>query len=1139
MKLLVILMLSVCLETSATGYAQNVTLSEKKITLQKLFRKINQQTGFQFFFKDDLLKNAGTISIDVKDAPIEKVLGICLNNLPVNYTIEGNRVVLKEKSALPEDSRKTDPAVQFVKITGIVRDSMGYPLAGAAILLKGTKIGTTTDADGKFSLDVPSSSGVLVVSYVGYATEEVAFSKTSNLSIRLLPGDNKQEEVVVVGFGTQKKRNITGAIATVKGDDLDLNTAANVAQSLQGKVAGLSVSQPTGQPGAGVSLQIRNNPSNANLGILYVIDGVPVNDNPGTPSTAIRYGTSGVDQSPLNFINPNDIESISFLKDASAASIYGARAGGGVMLITTKKGSTKATVRYSGNYAIQQTDRLWDLLGTKDYMIQRNLINQEYWAYSNHLAPYYGTVDPSTVSAFTPLYSQTTIDTTAIKPSALKAVIRQGYVDQHNVSVSGGTGKGNYFASFNYYDQQGVLLASDLKRYNAKLSLDQNVSDKVKVGASTLFSNSRLANSNTGGLYEGGGVFTAATYWPANLSLRGTDGSYPLNPDYPNTPNPLSYQTVTDFTKSFRLLASGYAQWEFIKGLTAKGMVSYDQGENTRNSYYPRTFLYGSTVDGAAAIATNTSNSLQTEYTLNYGSSFFDNKLNVKLLGGYSYQKTVWTNVGSGNQQFISDAISYYNLGAGQATTPTVYSGQSQTTWLSEFSRANIDWDGKYYLQLSYRRDGASNFAEDKKWAKFPSVSASWIVSDEKFIKSIPYISFLKLRTGYGETGNSAFPGSAYATYGLSSSPLFGDDKPNTGIKLTQAASPNLSWETVGELNLGLDYSLFKNRLSGSFDLFTKTVRNMIVQIPLPSDNLTSYVWGNAGKARTNGWEISLTSKNIVGKTKGGFTWNTTVNLSRYFSYWVQRDAQTLANLQGTPWVAVTGKKAALDAVYGYRSAGFFAGTWDKQPTQMPQMLPGGIIIQDLNGFDVNSKLTGKPDGKIDAADQTVIYHSNPRLIYGLSNSFTFKNFDLNILFSGFIRKAWDPTTSMNSSSMQGRLRQYGWNVFASVKNRWTYLNPSGTLPTGITDLMYGGYQGSSDYYVVNGSFLKCKNLTLGYSLPSSLLKGKIGAVRIYADFQNLFTLTSSRFKGMDPEASQDNYYPLSRSYTAGINVTF
>lgn len=1137
MKLTAMIMLAALLQVSAKSYSQKINLNETNAPLKKVIQKISKQSGYVFFYDTKEVKNK-TVTVTLKDASMDQALNDCLQNQYLIYKIIGKTVILQEQSP-SEAGQKQAPAV---KVTGTVLDEKGQPLPGVTVKLKGTNTATVSATNGDFSITVPSQNSVLIFSFIGYATQEMSVVTDRTMTIKMVPQANAIDELVVVGYGSQKKRNLTGAVATVKSEDLDLNTSANVIQSLQGKVAGLQVENTIGQPGGDSFIQLRANPSNANQGVLFVIDGVPVNDNPGTPATALpgMYGSGNVSQSPLNFINPNDIESVSFLKDASSASIYGARAGAGVMLITTKKGSSgKPTVRYSGNYSIQKTDRLWDLLGTKDYMVQRNLINQEYWAENNHLAPYYGTVDPASVSPFVPLYSQNTIDTTSVKPSALESILRRGYVDQQDVSISGGNGKGDYFASFNYFDQQGVLLASGLKRYNGKISLNQNVSDKFKVGASALFSNSTLQNSNTGGLYQGGGVFTSASYWPANLALRGPGGSYPLNPDYSGIPNPLSYQTVTDFTKAYRLLTSGYAQWEFVKGLTAKTMVSYDQAQNTRDSYYPRTFLPGYSVGGAAGIGVNGTGSLQAEYTLNYNHSFIDNKLNVTALGGYSYQRTTGTSVFAANQSFTSDAFSYYNLGAGNAPVPNVGSGYGQGTWLSEFSRVNLSWVGKYYLQASIRRDGFSNFAENKKWATFPSISASWIVSDEDFIKSSPVISFLKLRAGYGETGNSAFGGSAFAVYGISASPLFGNNQPSTGISLTQSPNPNLTWETVGEYNLGLDFGLFKDRLTGTVDVYTKTDRNMIVAIPLPSDNLTNFVWGNAGKARTNGWELSLTSKNIVSTQKGGFTWTTTGTLSHYFSYWVQRDAATLASLKGSPWIAATGKDAPVNGRWGYVSAGIYKGTWGNQPAQMPGMLPGGIIIKDINGFDSNGALTGMPDGKISAADQKLLYNTDPKLIFGLGNTFTYKGFDLNIFVSGLTRKRWDPATQFNSSTMQGRLRQYGWNVLANVGQRWTYLNPNGNLPTGLSDNTYGGYQGNSDYWVINGSFLKVKNMTLGYSLPAELLKRKVASVRFFIDVQNAFTLTSDRLKGMDPEVDQYNYYPLTRSYSVGVNATF
>lgn len=822
------------------------------------------------------------------------------------------------------------------------------------------------------------------------------------------------------------------------------------------------------------------------------------------------------------------------MKDASSASIYGARAGAGVVLITTKRGKSGVPkVSYTASYGTQNADKVIQLLNTKQYMEQANLVGQEMWMRDNKIAPYYGTINASIATPYTPRYSQSDIDNTSMLPSAMDAIFRQGNTQQHNLSVTGGNDKSSYFVSANYYDQKGIMNNSGIKRYNGKINFDQTISKSIKVGTSIIISNSTTQNANTGGVYQDGGVVIAAMYHPANLTFRDAYGNYNLNSRYPNIPNPLSYETVTDFTEGNRLLTTAYAEWEIFKGLTAKGNFSYDQSSNKRNSYFPTTFLYGMQVNGLAAINQRESNTNLTEWTLNYKKNFMNDKLALNVLAGYSSQLSNWNGVNAGNQNFVSDAISYYNLGAGQAVTPTVGSFKSQQRWASYFARGSFIYDSKYILQASMRRDGSSTFAQNKKWGYFPSVSASWVASEENFMKSISVISDLKLRAGYGETGNSSFGGSAFEVYSVSpwASPYYGTNTLSSAMLLSQAANPNLTWETAGELNVGLDLGLFKNRITASVDLFSKTIRNLITQIPLPADNIVSSVWGNAGTTRSEGFDISLSSRNIVAFKKGGFTWTTTVNFSHYLNYWVERSAASLATLP--KYVAATGRDAVFSGYYGYQADGIFKGEYGTAPATMPGMNPGGIIIKDIHGYDANGKLTG-PDGVISGADQTLLFNWDPKFNVGFGNNFTYKNFDLNIFFSGIIKKGLSPENQNVESIVS-----YGWNQYASTLNRWTFQNPTANRPTGITDIVYGPYQGNTSYWVVDASYLRCKNITFGYTLRDKMLgfQKVISALKIYVDLQNMFTITS--YPGLDPEVSQGNYYPYSKSYTVGLNVTF
>jgi TonB-linked SusC/RagA family outer membrane protein len=1033
----------------------------------------------------------------------------------------------------------SNKAFAQTKITGTVKDTAGVTLVGVSVKLKNTSIGAVTDANGKFSLTTNGSARALIFSYIGYVPQEVPISGQNSINVTLKTQSSSLGEIVVIGYGTQRKKDVTGAVSSIKAADLDISTSSNFLQSMQGKAPGIQVTQSTGQPGASVDIKIRSNPSNADPGTLYVIDGVVVNNSPATPSAG-KYGTTGLSQSPLNFINPNDIESIEILKDASSRAIYGAQAGAGVVLITTKHGKTgKPTVQYSGSYAPQRVDRMFQVLDTKDYMIQRNLIGQELYLQSNKIAPYYGTVDPSTVAAFTPLYTQNQINSTPQYPNAMDAITRVGYTQQHNISLSATTGKTSYYISGNYYDQKGVILGTDFRRWNGRVNLDQNISETVKAGINLTTSNSTSDNAVTGGQYQDGGIIAAALYYPANLPLQNPDGTYPLNPSYTSIPNPLSYSTVTDQLLNTRLLTSGYVSWEVIKGLTAKGNFSYDQSSSKRNSYFPTTFSYGAQVNGIASIANNSANTKQVDYTLNYKLPISQNQ-SLDLLAGYTYQLQNTDGVYAGNQNFITDAVSYYNLYTGQADKPGVGSFKTQATYASYFGRAIYQLNHKYTLQASLRRDGSSRFALNHKWGYFPAVSAGWNISDEKFMQNAKSINLLKLRVGYGEIGNANFPASAFEVYGTSVNPNFGTSSTSTAIYLTQAANPNLKWETAGEFNAGLDFALLGNRVTGSVDYFNKTIRDLITFIPFPADFTVSGVYGNAGTTKSTGYEIGIQTQNIVAAQKGGFTWSTNINFSHYLSYWSERSPQSLATL--AKYIAPSGKDALFNGVYGAQATGqLFTGTYGSAPATMPGMLPGGIILKDIHGYDANGKLTG-PDGKITAADQTLLGNTDPKFNIGFGNKFTYKNFDLNIFFSGAVQKAYSPYAGnglYRIVQLQANLGTFGWNTMPISLQRWTFQNTKGAFPTGLADPTYSGYQNSSSYWFVDASYIRCQNITLGYLVPQSLLSRQkiLSTVRLSFDLQNAFVIT--KYPALDPQISQNNFYPLSRSFVFGINATF
>lgn len=1127
-------------ETYANVNTQTVVSSAPSVELEKMLKSVEKKTGYVFFYKTSEIKDVWVKQFDMANKSNSETLDELFKHIPFKYTIKGKTISIQR-----DQSAKT-----FDPVNGAIKDSQGKVLAGVTVTVKGTTRGTSTDAEGKFTIDV-NPGDVLVIKSLGYETLEIPVSSTAALqNIVLHESSEAIEELVVIGYGAVNRKNVSGAVSTVKGSDLAaVSTTSNFTQGLQGKAAGVQVMQATGQPGANASVRIRNNPSNASAGVLYVVDGVPVNGGASIPGSPVS--TQGnQDVSPLNFINSNDIESIELLKDAASASIYGARAGAGVVLITTKRGKAGIPkIDYTGTYGFQQADKMYEVLDTRTYMEQVNKIGLERWMQNNKVGPFYGTVDGSTLTPYKPRFTTDEIANTAMLPNAMEAVHRNGYTTQHNVSLSGGSENTKYFVSGNYFDQKGVLIASGMKRYNFRANFDQNITDKIKTGISATMSDGKILATGTGGANEAGGVLTAALYHPANLPLQNPDGTYPINPRYPNLPNPLSYQDVTNDLNTFRLLTNAYLSWEIIDGLTAKGMYSYDRSTSGRDVYLPRTYLLGERSGGIGNVSKNDAGIKLLEYTLAYNKRFgSDHQINGVL--GYSYNQFKTRFMSAGNQNFPTDAFLYHNLGVGQSPKPSVGSGSSEKTIASYFIRGIYTYKDRYTLQASLRRDGASNFADNKKWGYFPGVALNWLISEESFIKdSEGPVNFLKLRLSYGETGNSDIASAAQMAYlnyfreGSSNyyySYLFGDGtNPATGFGISRLANPDLSWETAKELNAGLDFGLFNDRISGSVDVYTKTINGLLFNVVTPSPYEVGLQTVNAGKTRTDGYDISLQTKNVVDQSgNNGFTWSTSINFSHYLSYWTERAPQTLATLER--FKAATGKEALYNPAFGYISNGIFRGE-GAAPAHMPNLLPGSLILNDRASYDDQGNLAG-PDGIINAADQTLIANLDPKFNFGFGNTFTFKNFDLNVFFSGAILKAWSPygpNRSFRIASLAANMGSFDWNTMPISLERWSFDNTDANFPTGLSDSRYANYQNNSDYWMMNASFLRLRNVTLGYSFPSAWLQNQkvIKGARISFDVQNPWTIT--KYPGLDPELNQNNYYPLTTSYVLGVNLSF
>ncbi|SDZ65846.1 TonB-linked outer membrane protein, SusC/RagA family [Flavobacterium aquidurense] len=1124
MKLSTILFVVLTLQVSAGVSSQTIVYSGKKVPVKKVLATVKEQTDYVFFYDVNILKEIPPVTLHLVNATVEKVLAEIFENTAVTWVIQGKTISLITRPDTPKAS--TNLRVVKRQINGKVFDEKGQPLAGANIKGKGTSIVAKTDVDGSFSIELPDSINSLVVSFIGMETVEVPVSSGA-MTIILKNEGQKLEDVVVIGYGTTKRKDVTGAISTIKTTDIPKGANTSIDQALGGRAAGLVVTQTSGQPGAAPTVQIRGNASFASYGVLYVVDGVPIDDGASEPGSGTPFG-AGVSRSPLNFINPNDVESVEVLKDASSAAIYGARAGAGVILITTKrgkKGDPKVSYGFTGAY--QQPADFYDILNKQDYMVERNRITKEKYLLNQKIAPY-GTTDPTSAPAFVPKFSQSEIDNAGTGRNAIDAVTQSGFIRQHDLSISGGNEKTKYFISGNYLDQEGVIKTSSYKRYSGRINLDQMITNKLKVSVNVVESKSYSDNASTGtGENENAGIILSAFYHPPTVELQAADGSYPLNPDYKNSANPLSFLENTDETILNRLLTSGYAEWEIIKDLKAKGNFSYDQSHTKRNVYMPKSFLYGLRNGGIANISEYNSNTSLAEYTLAYKKSLNENHhLNGVL--GYSYQVRSRDGFSAGNSQFLTDSFLSNSLQVGEAPKPTVASSKDKQVWASYFGRIGYDYRGKYILQGSIRRDGSSNFAENKKYGWFPSVSAGWKISNEEFMQKVPVISFLKLRASYGTTGNSNIGANAFAFYaaGGGANYVFGNAQ-TTGVYQSQIANPELSWETAKEINLGLDFGLFNDRITGTFEVYDKTISDLLSYKPLPSYSIVSSVASNIGKTQSRGFEFTLKTINIK---SDHFSWITDFNIAHYKDTWKERDPEVAKTLP-----KYVGLNDPIRAIYGYQTDGILQ-IGETVPAAMPNLKPGMVKVKDLNGYDASGNLTGKPDGKLSSADATYLGNSDPGYTYGFGNTFKYKRFDLNIFMYGMFDRLKYNDDKAVAYDLSSKMGAFGWNALEMVKDRWASDNTSGKNPSGLIN-PYGSYTGS--FFREKADFLKCRNITLGYTMTKEMFPNQkiFESLRLSLDVQNLFTATP--YSGIDPELSSFIAYPAQTSIILGLNVIF
>lgn len=1097
-------------------FAQSVSLNLGNVSVKEAMNQVKDTSGYSFVYSKGDIDTGKKVS--VKAQQLDEAIRQILDGQNVTYEIKGKNIIIKRITAGRQKGNSR-------KVSGVVKDSQGAPIIGANVSVKGTSMGTITDINGNYELDIPNGS-TISISYIGFLTQEIASHDKSVLDIVLKEDAKSLDEVVVVGYGTMKKSDLTGAITQVKAKDLPQTGNMSLGQMLTGKAAGMQVSLQSAQPGGGVWMQIRGNASGGagNSGPLYVIDGFPITSDNVEPGSGNQYSSGN--KSALNNLNLADIESIEILKDASATSIYGARAANGVVLITTKRGKEgeKPQIQYSGSVSFQKRVKQIDMLDAQGFMTETNRVLYEDWLSDNRIAPY-GTTDPSTVAPYSPKYTDEQI-ANAQTTDWLGAVERTGIITQHNLSLTGGTDKSSYYISGNYYNHQGVIKNNGIERYSGRVNFDQKLGNYFKAGINLNLSEVKSDNVALGtGGNENAGVIRAAMNANPSLPIYDEEGNYTLDPDQPYLANAVSLLEMKDQSTIDQVLGNFYLSVNPLKGLEVKMNAGFQQNKGTRNTYIPKTTLYGQKAGGSASRAYSNQSSKLFDVTASYN-TIFNEKHHLSAMAGYSYQHFKSDGFNAGNSRFISDAFTWNNLAAGENSKPSVGSYGSEEVLGSVFARLNYNYDSRYLISATIRGDASSKFAENHQWGYFPSVAVAWRVINEKFMQKQEVISDLKLRVSLGQTGNSNIGNNALALYSTGYNFNFGDSE-SIGVAQSQLANPNLKWETTTELNVGLDFGFFQNRITGSMEYFTRRVSNLLDSKTLMQYNPISSVVANIGVKGSKGFELGINTRNLI----GAFTWSSDFVFSFYRDRWIERNPQWKKAIYEN-------EKDMLNPYYLYLSDGLVQPE-DMNPDgtckipHMPNAKPGMIKYKDVNGRDENGNLLPGPDGKLDDADIVYLGTRTSKFYLGFGNTFTYKGFDLNIFFYGYFgRKLENPAYDWYLK--RSWFLKNGVNMAQAVTDRWSHDNPTGKYPNSIMN----PYERSSDFWLENANFLRCKNITLGYTVPNIKKLDKfIQSLRIYGDVQNPFVIT--KYSGVDPEMDSMAAYPTQLTVSFGVDITF
>ncbi len=1072
---------------AADSYAQTtrLTLDAENATIKSILSKIENQSEFKFFYSSNVDVEQ-TASISQKNKKVFDILDDLFEGTGIKYEVYGRQIALLDKGE--NFTFPTETAAQQKAVTGKVTDDSGQPLPGVTVVIKGTTQGTVTNGDGEYTLSGILEDATLVFSFVGMLPQEIPVGDQTTINVDMAVDAIGIEEVVAIGYGTMKKSDITGAVSSVSSKDLGKSNSGNIMQQAQGKLAGVDIISESGIPGSDFKITIRGNRSiTASNEPLFVIDGIPTNVG-------------------INDFNPNDIEAIEVLKDASAVAIYGSRGANGVILVTTKSGKKgDAKINYSGSYSIKKAFENIDPMNPQEFA--------EYVRVANGLNRNDTSQDEEILTSVPNLQS-------GQNPDWFDIGYGNGLLHQHQISVSGGTDKIKYYVSGSYFDEEGIVTnSSDYSKISFRANIEAKATKNLTIGLSAVGTKSTqnvMASSFYTRLID-----TSPLAFPYNEN--GELIPYPnprveqINPLYNLDPS-----QYIDELRGQRIFAGIFAEYKLFESLSYRINYGPDLRSSRRGEY--TGILLGEGTN-SASVSNRVDNINTLENILTFDEIYGDHSLNI--LGLFSSQTSRLETSGSSVQNLPVEDAKFYNLGSANDIL-SVNSFLSEWALLSYMGRINYKYKDKYLLTVSGRADGSSRLAEGNKWSFFPSTALGWIVSEESFFNS-NNVNFLKLRVGYGEVGNTAI--SPYQTKGgLALTDYAFGDAPAFGYALDIISNPDLEWEISKSLNIGLDFTLFDSRVAGAIELYDTKTSNLLLNRFLPITSGYNSVLQNIGSTRNRGLEVSATAY-IIQNANDGFNWNADLTFFTNKEEIVSLIDNTNDDV-GNQWFI----GQPINVFYDFKQLGI----WQKDEADeaaLYGLAPGDIKIADVNGRDENGNLTKQPDGKIDQDDKTILGSTTPKWSGGITNRFSYKGFDLSIFVYArqgqMLRSSFH---NLGGNSWQGRHGSINLNY-------WTPDNPSNEIPLPIAERRPYFYE-AVQYF--DASFVKIKNINLGYTFDKEFMN-RVGigleSVRLYSAIDNPDWLTFSEYKIVDPETGTQNVggaNPLTlSSIIFGINVNF